>query len=153
NGGPQLAAFTALYSLYERGIIQATNSAITDGDAVHLDARQFAMLSRATGLEAVAPLPQDAHPIQRSAYQLVNGKPGTRPSDLLHHVERRPAMRLLADDMVRRGLVRSTERRLKIRLTALWFVPLIVLGVVRANAGANNGKPIEFLLVLLTLAV
>jgi uncharacterized protein (TIGR04222 family) len=98
-------------------------------------------------LDQSGPLPMGAPELDRAVYAAA----GMRKSPRRIQTEAGVASVLdrVQDQLTDQGWLLSYERQRYARRGALAFLLLLVLGVARAFAGANNGKPVGFLVLLL----
>jgi uncharacterized protein (TIGR04222 family) len=137
NGGSRLVATTAVSNLLREGLL-------ANAPARHL--RPVTLVARRSPGAGV-------HPVAWAAYELVAARPQLRFQDLETALGRSPAMAAVRERLRRGGLVPTPEQRTAYRATALWFVPLLTLGVARVAAGSANGRPVGFLVVLVAATV
>jgi uncharacterized protein (TIGR04222 family) len=93
------------------------------------------------------------HPVEWAAYELVAAEPSRSLPEVRSGLGRSPAVAAVRERLRRGGLVPTPEQRTRYRATALWFVPLLALGLARLAAGSANGRPVGFLVVLLAVTV
>jgi uncharacterized protein (TIGR04222 family) len=137
NGGSALVATTAVANLLRGG--QLANAARRRG-------RPARLVTRTAPTAGV-------HPVEWATYELVAARPNRSLGDLQAELGRAPAVAAVRERLRLGGLVPTPEQRARHRATALWFVPLLVLGVARVAAGSANGRPTGFLVALLAATV
>src|SRR5215213_6786722 len=135
NGGCQLTATPAVFVL------------LRTGDLVGPARRRRRRLVART-----AP-PAGAHPVEWAVYRLVADRPDHPRWALGGELCQLPAMAAVRERLRQGGLSLTEEQRSRYRATALWFLPLLALGVARVAAGTANGRPVGFLVVLLAVTV
>jgi uncharacterized protein (TIGR04222 family) len=84
---------------------------------------------------------------------VVAANPDQRLGDLQVALAREPAVAALRERLRLAGLAPTPEQRARYRAMALWFAPLVALGVVRAVAGSVDGRPVGFLVALVAATV
>ncbi|MGH8898893.1 MAG: TIGR04222 domain-containing membrane protein [Egibacteraceae bacterium] len=131
NGGDELAVVTALANLREAGVVT-----VEEGQ-----------------LKATQPLPRGAHPVEQGVYQALDEASSTRLRSVQALAARHPALMAVRERLVHHGLLNLSSQTRSVRRLALWFLPVLTLGIARLAAGIANGKPVGYLLVLLALTV
>jgi uncharacterized protein (TIGR04222 family) len=138
NGGGQLVATTAVSNLLRGGLL---------ADAGH------GRRGRQVRLVTTAAPPAGVHPVEWATYELVAARPERALGEVRAALGRSPAVAAVRERLRLGGLVPTPEQRTAYRATALWFVPLLALGVARVAAGSANGRPVGFLVVLVAATV
>ncbi len=91
-----------------------------------------------------APPPQ-ASPLELALHQAV--RENWSRDSLIRHPAVTAALTALEQQLVADGFLRSRRHLTVARRGALWLLPVLALGVVRAAAGLSNGRPIGFLVI------
>jgi uncharacterized protein (TIGR04222 family) len=130
NGGDDLVVITAASNL------------LRSGSLVNAGRRRGQPARLVTG-----PAPDPA------AHPEVAASPNRRLKDLRAELEQTSALAALRERLRLRGLAPTPEQRARCRAAALWFLPLLALGVARVAAGSANGRPVGFLVVFLLVTV
>jgi uncharacterized protein (TIGR04222 family) len=134
NGGSALVATAAVSNLLRGGLLATTGRR----------RGQVRLIARNAPGAAV-------HPVEWATYELVAAGPSRPLGELRAALGQSPAVDAVRERLRRGGLVPTPEQRNRYRATALWFTPLLALGVARVIAGSANGRPVGFLLVLLAV--
>ncbi len=130
RGGAQNAADTIAVGLLMHG------GAEPDGPA----SRRFVVMPDAK------PLPPELEPFRT----VIEGS-FTRPDFLAATKQRFDA---LQDGLVRRGLLMSGPAQARLRERCLWaMTPLLLLGLAKVMTGLSRGRPVDFLVFFMLLAV
>lgn len=129
--GPSRAAYATLATLNRAGLVQFEENG---------------RMRRTGGIQAGASALEAA--VAHAAGD------GERASLVHHHPSVRSALAQIESDLLRRGLLVSTQRRSAARLGAWMVLLLFAFGVVRLIAGISAGRPVMYLvLALIALAV
>ncbi|MGH8903449.1 MAG: TIGR04222 domain-containing membrane protein [Egibacteraceae bacterium] len=167
-----LVAVTTLIMLISRRRRQASPRLPADGPG--LDAYDLAMLNggerlvvgvatanlRQAGaviveegqLRVAQPLPHGVHPVERGVYQALDEASSARLWSVEALAARHPAVMAVRERLIHQGLLHPRGAS-SIRRLALWFLPVLALGIARLVAGIANSNPAGYLLVLLTFTV
>jgi uncharacterized protein (TIGR04222 family) len=137
NGGGGLVATTAVSNLLRSGVL---------GTAGRRRGRPVRLVARAAPTVGV-------HPVEWATYELVAGRAERPLGEVQAGLGRSPALAALRERLRLGGLVPTPEQRVWYRATALWYLPLLGLGLARLAAGSANGRPVGFLVVLLAANV
>lgn len=130
NGGERLVLVSAVATLRQAGAVTVEEGRLT----------------------VAGPLAHGAHPVERGVYQALDEASSTRLWSVEALAVRHPAVMAVRERLGHQGLLHPSGTP-SIRWLALWFLPVLALGVARLVAGAANGKPVGYLLVLLALTV
>ncbi|MDX6718915.1 MAG: hypothetical protein QOJ63_1169 [Solirubrobacteraceae bacterium] len=135
NGGPQLAITIAATKLHRLGALAAGASGTVTGAAgrpAHGD--------------------DDIGELEHEVYDAVERDPGISSRALCRRLEERPPIQRMVSELTDRGLLLDDATRRRITWLWLWAVPVLALGVARLVAGIQNGRPIEYLALVLAAA-
>jgi uncharacterized protein (TIGR04222 family) len=130
NGGADLALTAALSAMHRTGTIATSGRGVVVATA--RPESRADELERAVHHAAAAPV---------SRHRLAAAG---AVASALHRIEQR---------LVAAGLVLDAQRRQRIRLVGGWVLVVAALGVVRVVAGAANGRPVGFLIVLVLVVL
>ena len=124
NGGNKIAVYTSLAGLRASGAVSS---------------------SPAATLVQSGPMPSGLTPLDQAIYHAAGRN--YRVRDLSGDQWVAQALIQLRESLERNGLVVTTAQRSAARL---WMTPmavLVLIGIVRANAGSDNGKPITYIVL------
>ncbi len=159
NGGERLAAVVALANLDRQGSLALGDRLLREleeAGEVDLEALTADDLGR-LGVSMEVTLLEDvaakAHPVEKAVHQSArHSEPRTAPRVVAHAV-RSSALAGVRAGLVDRGLLYSPEDRDRLGRRWQWFVPLLLVGAVRAWEGFQRERPVAYLLVLLAVTV
>lgn len=118
NGGEALALATAVANLWEAGVVT-----VEEGQ-----------------LRVTQPLAQDAQPVEQAVYQALDSAQSTKLWSVQSSVTGHPALAAVQERLVRHGLLYPPSQISALRRLALWFLPVLVLGIARLFSDIANGR-------------
>jgi uncharacterized protein (TIGR04222 family) len=154
--GKGLAVLVAWLDLRRQGVVTVVGEdELLDRDHSRRDLKDLPSSAEIV----VGPVPPGAHPLERVVAEEMEGS-FTSAVLTRARIERSPVFAEMTGSLETRGYLVDGATLGRIRRAALWFVPLLVLGLVRLLAGLANGKPVLYLagfmvgtLVAMVLAV
>ena len=152
SGGEDLAAAAAMTSLRVNNVIDAGDGHVRTAFDVNKLKRNNTDASSSLRV-MVTERPNLSQPVEAAVYDAIQRQPGLPPGQVAPLVATAPAVSAIRRRLVESNLLYSDAAQNKMRYHLLWYVPLLVVGLVRLAFGVSRDKPVFYLVVLLGATV
>jgi uncharacterized protein (TIGR04222 family) len=112
---------------------------------------QTAQASTVATVRRLGPLPPGAPPIETGICQTVDVGGSVSVTEMIRGVWSGSSLQQARQGLVQRGLLPGTDTIRRLRLAAMWWLPLVALGVARLVVGLGRDRPVGFLVIGLAL--
>lgn len=140
NGDGRLAASVALLALHQAGVVKLCDTTATSQHLALSNLTGDVPAAHRVGIEVIqaGPLAAGADPVEADVYAAVLSSSSLRPADIRAAGADFLAVTAVRNHLIGRGLLRPSADRDRCRRRCLWFVPVLLLGLVRLGFGGNR---------------